>query len=115
MYVGPFLPQAYRLTGPHARPKEAYAYVKSQHGGMFQNYLPESKFTSFMPFAGLMMVLDNLVYSIFGKFVILPFMAANMPKEVTDTDKNYAYGFDMKRRHAHLAELLDEGAKAKAM
>ena len=31
---------------------------------MFQNYLPESKFTSFMPFAGLMMVLDNLVYSI---------------------------------------------------
>ena len=82
---------------------------------MFQNYLPESKFTSFMPFAGLMMVLDNLVYSIFGKFVILPFMAANMPKEVTDTDKNYAYGFDMKRRHAHLAELLDEGAKAKAM
>ena len=61
------------------------------------------------------MVLDNLVYSIFGKFVILPFMAANMPKEVTDTDKNYAYGFDMKRRHAHLAELLDEGAKAKAM
>ena len=115
MYVGPFLPQAYRLTGPHARPKEAYAYIKRQHGGMFQNYLPESKFTSFMPFAGLMMVLDNLVYSIFGKFVILPFMAANMPKEVTDTDKNYAYGFDMKRRHAHLAELLDEGAKAKAM
>ncbi|EGB06150.1 hypothetical protein AURANDRAFT_29808 [Aureococcus anophagefferens] len=112
MYVGPFLPQAYRLTGPHARPKEAYAYIKRQHGGMFQNYLPESKFTSFMPFAGLMMVLDNLVYSIFGKFVLLPFMADNMPKEITDNDKNYTYGFDIKRRHAHLAELLGKGAKA---
>ena len=112
MYVGPFLPQAYRLTGPHARSKEAYAYIKRQHGGMFQNYLPESKFTSFMPFAGLMMVLDNLVYSIFGKFVLLPFMADNMPKEITDNDKNYTYGFDIKRRHAHLAELLGKGAKA---
>ena len=49
-----------RWMPEHARPKEAYAYIKRQHGGMFQNYLPESKFTSFMPFAGLMMVLDNL-------------------------------------------------------
>ncbi|KAK7250242.1 N,N-dimethylaniline monooxygenase [Aureococcus anophagefferens] len=45
-------------------------------------------------------------------FVLLPFMADNMPKEITDNDKNYTYGFDIKRRHAHLAELLGKGAKA---
>ena len=111
LYVGPFLPQAYRLKGPHARPKEAYEYCSRQHGGFIQNYSPEDKFSNFMPFAGLMMCVDNFIHSIIGKFVVLPAMAAGIPKSITDKDKDYAYGFDIKRRHADLARLLEKGAK----
>ena len=93
LWTGPFLPQIYRLRGPHATPAAARAYVKATPVYCMRNETPTQVGSAKFPFIVTMMAWSNFWHEVFQREVLFPLVYRAQP-DFADVDKKHLYGFD---------------------